>query len=137
MESAIISFSGAGSLSFKATEFLGHRISRPQRVCRLCQTGRPGDEPHLVFDCPAMQPVRDRHPNLFEGLAAIQSMWRDDMRPFVLFIKGCLDVYDDAGSNQGRASDQPYVAGRYVFSFNLSFSFLHPVRILLPSHLYM
>ena len=37
----------------------------------------------------------------------IQFMWQDDMRAVASFIKGCLDVYYDAESNQIKASDQP------------------------------
>ena len=34
-------------------------------------------------------------------------MWQDDMLAVAGFIEGLLDVYNDAGSNQFRASDQP------------------------------
>ena len=47
----------------------------------LCQQGVLGDEKHLVFECPALQDLRDRYhdDNLFEapqGDAMIFLMWQ-------------------------------------------------------------
>ena len=32
-------------------------VPRAARLCPLCSTGMPGDERHMVFECPALQPV--------------------------------------------------------------------------------
>ena len=36
----------------------------------MCQHWTIGDEKHLVFDCPVLQDLRDKHPHLFEGTQA-------------------------------------------------------------------
>ena len=37
------------------------RARRLLRVCTLCASGCPGDEQHVVFECPGLQDFRDRH----------------------------------------------------------------------------
>ena len=47
----------------------------------MCQHRTTGDEKHLVFECPALQDLRDKRPHLFEGTQAdamVLSMWQDD-----------------------------------------------------------
>ena len=46
---------------------LGRRtgVPRAQRLCQRCNLHALDDERHLVFECPAMQCVRDRYPALF------------------------------------------------------------------------
>ena len=46
---------------------LGRRtgVPRAQRLCQRCNLHAVHDERHLVFECPAMQCVRDRYPALF------------------------------------------------------------------------
>ena len=46
---------------------LGRRAgtSRRQRSCPRCAMPGVADERHLVFECPAMQPVRDQFAHLF------------------------------------------------------------------------
>jgi len=53
-----------------------------QGVCTLCHTGNLGDEQHLVFNCPALQEIRDRYNALFGDHAAtmVQFMWHHDAR---------------------------------------------------------
>ena len=34
----------------------------------MCQQGVLGDEKHIVFECPALQDLRDRNQNLFRRL---------------------------------------------------------------------
>ena len=63
---------------------LGRRqgIPRLHRVCTLCAGENPGDEQHVVFECPGLQDIRDRYQNLFGEHAAtmLQFMWQDDIR---------------------------------------------------------
>ena len=46
---------------------LGRRqgIPRLHRVCTLCAGENPGDEQHVVFECPGLQDIRDRYQGLF------------------------------------------------------------------------
>ena len=42
----------------------GH-VGRANRVCLACTSGAIGDEMHLVFQCAALAPLRQRHADLF------------------------------------------------------------------------
>ena len=90
---------------------LGRRqgIPRLHRVCTLCAGENPGDEQHVVFECPGLQDIRDRYQGLFGEHAAtmLQFMWQDDIRGVAMFIKECLGVYYGTDPDGGQASDQP------------------------------
>ena len=43
------------------------RVPRQNRMCTMCQQGVLGDEKHLLFECPALQDLRDRYENLFQA----------------------------------------------------------------------
>ena len=90
---------------------LGRRqgVPRLHRVCTLCAGEHLGDEQHVVFECPGLQAIRDRHLGLFGEHAAtmIQFMWQDDIRGVAVFIKECLEVYYGTDPDGGQASDQP------------------------------
>ena len=78
----------------------------------MCQQGVLGDEKHLVFECPALQDLRDRNKNLFEapqGDAMILFMWQDDIIGVARFIDACLErVSTSTGPPvEDQASDQP------------------------------
>ena len=75
-----------------------------------------GDEKHLVFECPALQDLRNRFENLLQlkapqGNAMFLFMWQDDIIGFAPFLEvdACLEkVYTSAGPPVGdQASDQP------------------------------
>ena len=69
-------------------------IPRLQRICNMCQHHIIGDEKHLVFECPALQDLRDKRPHLFQGAPAdamVLFMWQDDMIGVVRFIDECLE----------------------------------------------
>ena len=83
-----------------------------ERFFTLCQQGVLGDEKHIVFECPALQDLRDRYENLFQapqGDAMILFMWQDDIIGVARFIDACLErVYTSAGPLVGdQASEQP------------------------------
>ena len=70
----------------------GH-VSRAQRICTCCNSGAVGDEMHLVFECVALAPLRQRYATLFTGLT-------DTMRSFFAqhdhlgvfhYVIDCLD----------------------------------------------
>ena len=59
-----------------------------------CQHRTIGDKKHLVFECPALQDLRDKRPHLFDGAqtdAMVLFMWQDDMIGVVRFIDECLE----------------------------------------------
>ena len=74
-----------------------------------------GDERHMVFECPAMQPVRDRFPGLFAAnIDTMQRfMWQPDLRGVAHFVLACFDSMrdpdtdDDADSDASGSSNQP------------------------------
>ena len=90
---------------------LGRRqgIPRLHRVRTLCAGENPGDEQHVVFECPGLQDIRDRYQGLFgeHATTMLQFMWQDDMRGVAMFIKECLGVYYGTDPYGGQASDQP------------------------------
>jgi len=61
---------------------------------------------HLVFECPALQGLRDRYNGLFRDHAAtmVQFMWQHDTRAVAQIINECMDAHDDPGL-QGQASE--------------------------------
>ena len=91
---------------------LGRRqgIPRLHRVCALCAGDNPGDEQHVMFECPGLQDIRDKHQGLFGEHAAtmLQFMWQDDIHGVAIFIQACLDrCYAGPDPERGQASDQP------------------------------
>ena len=65
-----------------------------------------------MFECPALQELRDRKLNLFKaphGDAMILFMWQDDIIGVARFIDACLErVCTSAGPPvEDKASDQP------------------------------
>ena len=90
---------------------LGRRqgVPRLHRVCTLCAGDYLGDEQYVVFECPGLQAIRDRHLGLFGEHAGtmIQFMWQDDIRGAAVLIKECLEVYYGTDPDGGQASDQP------------------------------
>jgi hypothetical protein len=73
-----------------------------------CAQQAPGDERHLVFQCPALQPIRCTYPGLFGAdIVTIQQfMWQLDIVRFAQFVMDCFDYLDAAS-----ASNQPQAAG--------------------------
>ena len=87
-------------------------MCQQKRICTMCQQGVLRDEKHLVFECPALQDLRDRYENLFQapqGDAMTLFMWQDDIIGVARFIEACLErVSTSAGPPVGdQASDQP------------------------------
>ena len=55
----------------------------------MCQHRAIGDEKHQVFECFALQDLREKHPHLFEGMLAntkVLLMRQDDMVGVMRFI---------------------------------------------------
>ena len=79
--------------------------------CIGCAGENPGDEQHVVFECPGLQDIRDGYQGLFgeHATTMLQFMWQDDIRGVAMFIKECLGVYYGTDPYGGQASrnDQP------------------------------
>ena len=84
-------------------------VPRSERTCQICNSGLPGDELHVVFECQGLQTIRDRYPDLFgqHARTMLQFIWQSDLHGVAGFIADCLDVYHDTDPEGGQASDQP------------------------------
>ena len=73
-------------------------IPRQERLCKLCEGGL-GDELHLVFDCPALQDIRDQYAHLFVGASSMaQFVWQQPLQDIAHFVHRCLRrVHDRPG----------------------------------------
>ena len=70
------------------------RVPRHERVCTRCHDGL-GDEKHLVFECSALQHVRDKSSYLFLGHDIMRSFMNQGcQRDVMQFNSEGLD-YDD------------------------------------------
>jgi hypothetical protein len=83
-------------------------LPRVDRVCKFCGAGSMGDEKHVVFECPHLQPIRDKYAGLFSFSTMVQFLWQDDLVSVSKFLCECLDVMLGADSDdQSQTSDQP------------------------------
>ena len=60
----------------------------------MCQHRTIWDENHLVFECPALQDLRNKRAHLFEGAQAdamVLFIWQDDMIGVVRIIDECVE----------------------------------------------
>ena len=75
-------------------------IPRMQRSCTRCAMPGIADERHLIFECVAFQPVRDRFPTLFgEHITTMQAfMWQDDAVQVAKFVQACFAALTNVGS---------------------------------------
>ena len=97
---------------------LGRRTGVPwaQRLCQRCNLHAVHDERHLVFECPAMQCVRDRYPALFGPAKNTMRlfMWQHDILGVAHFIKDCFEVLgalDDVPDDASTSSSSALAAG--------------------------
>jgi hypothetical protein len=56
---------GSHWLPVQQLRFVKH-VDKCMRKCAMCDWGVVGDEHHMIFDCPALQPVRQQFLGLFE-----------------------------------------------------------------------
>jgi hypothetical protein len=75
-------------------------IPRMQRSCTRCDMPGIADERHLIFECVAVQPVRDRFPTLFgEHITTMQAfMWQDDAIQVAKFVQACFATLANVSS---------------------------------------
>ena len=83
------------------------RVPRDQRLCRGCDLHAVGDERHMVFECPALQTVRDRYPTLFAPAHSTMQLflWQPDLVRVAHFIMDCFDAIGVAPDMPDDASD--------------------------------
>ncbi len=73
----------------------GQRVARASRVCTHCGSVAVADELHMVFECPALQAVRQQNVPLFSTDTNIMRSFfaqQDRMQGFK-FVLDCLDVF--------------------------------------------
>lgn len=68
------------------------RIPRSQRLCSACNTSSIGDEMHMIFECPALENLRQKYSHLFHSHVTTmqQFMWQNETIQVMLFIRDCL-----------------------------------------------
>ena len=65
-------------------------VPRRSRLRPMCRAG-PGDALHLVFECSAVQDLRDSARHLFVGRVSLRDfVWRPDLAAVALFVHRCL-----------------------------------------------
>ena len=91
----------------------------------MIQNGNVGHEQHLVFECLALQEIRDRYNGVFGDHVAIMVpfMWQHDTRAVAQCNKEYTDAHGDLGP-LGQAPDQPQVAGNDVKYISLPYMLL-------------
>ena len=97
---------------------LGRRTGTPrdQRLCQHCTLHAIHDEKHLVLECPAMQPVRDRYPALFSPACGTMQLfiWQPDTVGVAHYILDCFDflgALSDAPDDASTSSSSALAAG--------------------------
>jgi len=70
------------------------RIPRMSRICEHCTMNEIGDEMHLVFECPAVQHVRDQYAHLFTFATSTMRtfLWQDDIISVIKYVVACMDI---------------------------------------------
>ena len=70
-----------------------HNIPRSSRVCTHCTTGSVGDERHLLFECPALQSIRDEYASLMADSRDCMRllMWHKDQMRVFKYVRTCLN----------------------------------------------
>ena len=85
---------GCHALPIVAGRFAGgQHVDRADRLCSHCGEHSVGDELHMVFECPALHPMRQRYFSLFTSdTDTMRSFFgqKDHMQVF-RFLLDCLD----------------------------------------------
>ena len=97
---------------------LGRRtgVPRAQRLCQRCNLHAVHDERRLVFECPAMQCVRDWYPALLSPATNTMQlfMWQRNIVGVAHFVQDCFEVLgalDDAPDDASTSSSSALAAG--------------------------
>lgn len=84
------------SLPIVTGRFAGQHVPRADRLCSHCANGSVADEMHVIFECHALQPVRQQYATLFSpDTNTMRSFFgqKDHMQVF-RFVLDCLDFFD-------------------------------------------
>ena len=69
------------------------RLPRYLRHCPQCSSSLC-DEQHMIFECPALAPLRNQFHHLFlENMTVRQFMWQRDLHGVALFVCAALDYF--------------------------------------------
>ena len=73
----------------------GH-VDRANRVCLACNSGAIGDEKHMIFECTALAPLRQKHADLFAPATdTMRSFFAQPDHLRVLnYVIDCLDFME-------------------------------------------
>ncbi len=68
------------------------RIPRAQRLCVKCSLQSVCDEYHVIFECPALVPLRAQFSALFASPlpSMLRFMWQEDTHTVAVFVARCL-----------------------------------------------
>lgn len=72
------------------------RLPRQERTCRRCDSGDVDDEHHLVFDCPALQELREQHAGLFAASEDLRSFFEQESVQVAAFVSAGFAAVLDA-----------------------------------------
>lgn len=72
------------------------RLPRQERTCLRCGSGNVDDEYHLVFDCPAMQELREQHAGLFAASEDLRSFLEQESLQVAAFVSAGFAAVLDA-----------------------------------------
>jgi len=75
---------------------MGRRDHTPRhrRHCQQCDAAVVGDERHMIFECPAVQHIRDQNPDLFwDGQSMREFVNQADQVAVTDFIVACFDSF--------------------------------------------
>lgn len=77
-----------------------HPTPRAQRVCVKCASQSVCDEYHVVFECPALAPLRGQYSSLFTPAtrSMVRFMWQLDTCAVAMFVAHALRFMDVAGT---------------------------------------
>ena len=70
-------------------------IPRQQRICTKCNIEAVCDEQHLVFECSAVEPLRQQYPDLFTTQTQTMSafMWQPRQKAVASFLSRMLKLF--------------------------------------------
>ena len=72
------------------------RLPRQERICLRCESGDVDDEHHLVFDCPAVQELREEHAGLFAASEDLRSFLEQESLQVAAFVSAGFAAVLDA-----------------------------------------
>ena len=81
----------------------GLRLARQDRCCSLCGAG-PGDELHMIFECPALTDLRDQHAYLFASVSSLVAfIWQEPLCHVARYVDKCLRRVQRVSPGVGQA----------------------------------